>query len=59
MSLLRCARNEGRSIMINSIWEFEVRADRVDEFLQPYSSKGTGAQLFQKGEASKKRCSQT
>jgi hypothetical protein len=39
--------------MIHIIWEFEVYADRVDEFLQHYSSEGTWAQLFQKSAAFK------
>jgi quinol monooxygenase YgiN len=39
--------------MIHILWEFKVRADRVDEFLRHYSSDGTWAQLFRKSAAFK------
>lgn len=37
--------------MIHILWEFEVQADRVDEFVQHYSSAGVWAQLFRKSAA--------
>jgi quinol monooxygenase YgiN len=39
--------------MIHILWEFEVRADRVDEFWRHYSIDGTWAQLFRKSAAFK------
>ena len=37
--------------MIHVLWEFEVQADRVDEFVQHYSSAGVWAKLFRKSAA--------
>ena len=39
--------------MIHILWEFDVQADRVDEFRQHYSSEGTWAQLFRQSSAFK------
>jgi quinol monooxygenase YgiN len=43
----------GGDKMIHIIWEFNVHSDRVEKFLQHYSSEGTWAQLFQKSAAFK------